>query len=87
MADRQRIIIEIADERVRQLALAYGRDTAEFDKMNTQNDWVSYIAAYSGRASAKVGKNRRQDESFRANMIKVAALALAAVEAFDDQHC
>lgn len=58
-----------------------------FDKTNTQNDWVAYIASYSGRASAKVIRNQTEGQTFRANMVKTAALALAAVEAHDKGYC
>ena len=71
------IFREVDLERERQIVLRHGGDTAECDKQNTSNDWVAYISTYAGRATAKVGLN------FRTNMIKVAALAVAAIEAFD----
>lgn len=52
---------------------------AEFDEKNTQNDWVSYITSYAGRA---IGFDA-PPEQFRKDMIKVAALAIAAIETHD----
>lgn len=74
---------EIVAERQRQKELGHGGDTDAFDATNTQNDWVAYICAYVGRASAKVARNLREGQTFRDNMIKVAALAVAAIEAYD----
>ena len=81
------IIQEIEIERQRQKGLAMGGDTDEFDKGNSKNDWIAYINAYSGRAAEKVFKNERENQSFRENMIKVAALAVAAIEASDKDWC
>jgi hypothetical protein len=80
-------IVDVIVERERQLELAHGGDTETFDKGNTQNDWVAYISAYSGRASQKVARNERQNEEFRANMVKTAALAIAAIQAHDKGYC
>ncbi|MGI9556483.1 MAG: hypothetical protein ACR2N5_00930 [Solirubrobacterales bacterium] len=86
--NEETIYEEIAKERERQVALAHGGDTESFDRTNTQSDWVAYIAAYSGRASRKVFRNLRDgNPGFRENMVKVAALAVAAIEAFDAGHC
>lgn len=74
--------INIQDERTRQKT-----QFSEFDKTNSQNDWVAYIAAYSGRASQKVARNEREGQTFRENMVKVAALAQAAIEAYDAGYC
>jgi len=52
---------------------------AEFDDKNTINDWVSYIAAYAAGA-ADMGIRPRQQ---RVDLLKTAALAVAAIEAFD----
>ena len=79
-----RVLEEIGDERRRQKSLAHGGDTDQFDRTNSENDWVAYICAYAGRASRKVARNERERQDFRSNMIKVAALAVAAIEAFDN---
>ena len=81
------ILDEINEERKRQHRLAHGGDTDKFDEQNTQNDWIAYIATYSGRAAQKIEKNERDGEDFRKNMIKVAALALAAISAYDKGWC
>jgi hypothetical protein len=52
----------------------------EFDKKNTINDWASYINIYLGRA-CEMGRPKNQQ---RENLIKVAALAIAALERFDE---
>ena len=85
---RSEILNEILAERIRQIKFCKdGGDTNAFDKTNTKNDWVAFIAAYAGRASSKVFRNERQLEDFRTNMIKVAALSLAAIEAHDQGLC
>lgn len=81
--DQMRILDDIAKERARQQALAFGGDTEAFDKTNTPNDWIAFITAYAGRASAKVARNEKEGQTFRANLVKVGALVLAALEAHD----
>ena len=81
------VLDDIVAERRRQRELAHGGDTDEFDKSNSQNDWIAYINAYTGRAAEKVFRNEREDQKFRDNMIKAAALAVAAVEAYDKGYC
>lgn len=57
-----------------------------FDKKNTLNDWVSYICQYIGRAAkVTIAKEvtKRCKEEQRINLVKVAALAISAIEAFD----
>jgi hypothetical protein len=79
-----RALEDIIKERARQKKIL---NLDDFDKGNSQNDWVSYITAYAGRASQKVLKNEKQNENFRDNMIKVGALAVAAIEAYDNKYC
>lgn len=81
------ILVEVAKERQRQKDLSFAGDTDSFDRTNSRNDWVGYIAAYSGRAAEKCIRNQREGQEFRANMVKVAALAVAAVEAHDQGYC
>lgn len=50
-----------------------------FDDKNTPNDWVAYITQYAGQAA----QLKFDPTGFRSQMIKVAALAVAAVEACD----
>ena len=70
----------VYDERQRQLALPF--DTEEFDKGNTQNDWVAYIIAYAGRAT-DCQRNIKENQGFKENLVKVAALCQAASDAID----
>lgn len=74
---------EIRSERGRQQQLLGGSYADKWDQSLTRNDWVAFICAYAGRASAKVLRNIREGQTFRENMIKVAALAVAAIEAYD----
>ena len=72
------VLVEVANERGYQLE----RFGNKFDDGNKPNDWISYIAAYSGRAYS----SKREGYTcklFRESMIKTAALAVAAVEAYD----
>ncbi len=80
------IIEEVVAERERQILLSHGGNTEKFDMQNTQNDWVAYICAYAGRAADKCKRNESEGCSFRTNMIKVAALAVAAIEAYDKKQ-
>lgn len=84
---RDKIIAEVVAERERQDALAHGGDTEAFDKGNSRNDWIAYLNAYSGRAAQKVYRNEVERQEFRRNMVKVAALAVAAIEAHDKGYC
>lgn len=72
---RERIFNQIAKER----AYQEGKWGSKFDDKNTLNDWLAYIAGYGARAS-----NIDVDKIVqRAAMVKVAALAVAALETFD----
>lgn len=83
----ENILLDIREERRHQIACEHGGDTAAFDKNNTQNDWIAYISAYSGRAAQKIARNERENCNFRENMVKVATLAVAAIEAHDQGFC
>ena len=80
---RQKVVDDILAERERQVALAHGGNTEAFDKSNSKNDWISYVAAYTGRAAEKVLRNEREGQHFRENMVKAAAIILASLEAHD----
>lgn len=72
------VIRDIIEERKRQRELGF----RVADKhSNGYNDWVAYITAYAGRAANCVRNDEGRD--FRENMVKVAALAMAAIEAYD----
>jgi hypothetical protein len=88
MDGREKVLQEIVAERERQESLSFSDKPAdEFDKDNSQEDWVAIVVAYAGRAAGKVARNRQEGQSFRENMVKVAAVALAAVEAHDRGRC
>lgn len=83
-----RALQDVLAERERQGGLQHGGvATNEFDKGNSQNDWIAYVTGYTGRAADKVSRNVREAQPFRANMIKAASLALAAIEAYDQGLC
>jgi hypothetical protein len=69
------IFSEIASEREYQDSLWGG---PESDDRNSQPQWSSYITEYANMSSPRT-KNR----PFRERMLKVAALAVAAIESFD----
>jgi hypothetical protein len=79
MSDLTTVILEeVGAEREDQVARGFG---PAHDEEHTHNDWVAYICAYAGR-----GVNRHYDEGshrFRKQMVKVAALAVAAIEMVD----
>lgn len=50
-----------------------------FDDKNTVNDWMAYINIYGSKATTMGATSAQQREA----MLKVAALAVAALETFD----
>ena len=55
-----------------------------FDDKNTPSDWASFINIYLGRAvTTAAASGFSVNKDFRTNMLKVAALAIAAIEAVD----
>lgn len=58
------------------------------DTLNTPNDWISYIARYATTWFTGVFPPYpgQTVDSFRTSMIKVAAIAIAAVESIDRQR-
>lgn len=72
---RDTIFQQINDER-RYQDTVWG---TAFDDKNTLNDWLQYINQYGSKAS-KMGV---RPEEQRAMLVKVAALAVAALETFD----
>jgi len=82
---RSAIFAEVEAERARQ-DVRWGTDVD--DARNTPNDWVAYIAHHSTRWF-KGGFTPYQPQvvdTFRAQMVKVAALAVAAIESLDRQR-
>jgi len=80
---RQRAALDILAERERQHVI---RADALDDK-NRPADWIACITAYAGRAIASLRDVRCYDDTSRAGyrqmLVKVGALALAAIEAHD----
>lgn len=76
------VYAEVWAERARQDRL-WGR---AHDDSHTPNEWIAYITRYSGEAAYSFiwrtpGVFERQ--AFRAAMVKIAALAIAAIEWID----
>ena len=76
---REGVFVDVAKE----LTCQDERWTQEFDSKHTMNDWVSFITRYVGKAVPMREPNDLHIKVFRDNMIKVAALAIAAVETLD----
>lgn len=72
---------EIQAERDRQKSLG----SEDLDPTNTQADWMAYICYYATDSHNKLFKP--SGRSFRDCMVKVAALAVAAIESHDQGHC
>lgn len=85
MADRELIYAAIDAERDHQVR-KWGTDAD--DKVNFPNDWVAYINHHATRwfkgGFAPYDPDTIND--FRTQMVKVAALAVAAVESIDRQQ-
>lgn len=71
MIGKDEFFIRIEEERNRQQTLWNN----EFDDENTVNDWAMFITRYANYATTG-------ERSFHDAMIKVAAIALAAVETY-----
>ena len=72
MINRTQIFGNIETER----AYQEQRWGTEFDSKNTPNDWVAYISKYLGQTVTMPF----DEATFRKQMLKVAALAVAALE-------
>lgn len=81
---RATILSEIKRERERQEAIG---NTEEFDRTNSRNDWIAYVNAYTGRAAARVHRNECEGQDYRENLLKAAAILVAALEAHDKGYC
>ena len=70
---------EILREVIEELRYQDKKWGEEFDRLNTPNDWVAYLAAYVGKA-VTLPWNRAE---FRKRIIQVAALCFAILERED----
>ncbi len=78
--NRLKIYDEITKERVYQDRKWGG---PEHDDLQTFNNWVAYIMQYATGWAWKIQPPTLRE--FRRSMVKVAALAVAAIEAVDRQ--
>jgi len=80
MKRQEEIMKEIFGERERQ-DRKWGGES--HDDMHNGNDWIAYIIKQLGRAII----NDASGQLFRAQMVKVASLAVAAIEWHDRAVC
>jgi hypothetical protein len=73
------IYMEITSERASQLS----KYDAVADAQWTAGEWAALLAHYATRRIAGDRDAIRPDARFRADMVKVAALAVACIEAID----
>ncbi len=77
---RTAIFNEIDIERMRQ----DGKWGHEFDDKNTPNDWVTFVTRYLSRAADDtVTQPAHVEKFYRLNILKAAAVCVAALEAYD----
>lgn len=81
MKSRIEIFADIHDEREYQVA-KWGD---KFDDQNTINDWVTYLSMYAAQGATinLVSTMDEATERFRQSMVKVAAIAVAALETIE----
>ena len=80
MTIAKQVLTDITEERIRQSEEWGG---AAHDDSHGPHDWVGYIGKQNQVAfAAFVGKNNDAKE-WRSRMVKVAALAIAAIESYD----
>lgn len=91
MSDRESVLAEVSAERGRQDELWGG---PAHDDAHGANDWIAILARHVGLAAFDGGPHgvcradgvpvaHHEPERFRRQMVRVAAVALAAVEAHD----
>ncbi len=78
MPKTQAILSEVGEERARQDA-EWGRD---HDDGHTQSDWVALLTRHAGLA-VNDGVTTEDADRYRRQLVRVAALAVAAVESLD----
>lgn len=78
---RAKIFKEIENERIMQDS-AHGGHTN--DDQHTPNDWCAILVRHLGLACNDEGIH--EAERYRRQMIRVAAVAVAAIESFDRKH-
>lgn len=71
-------MLEILDEIMQERAYQEAKWGTAFDNNNTLNDWSAYISRYLGQATFA-----QTHEESRRQFVKVATLALAAIESYD----
>lgn len=76
-ANQEKIIQQVTDERLLQDERWGG---AEHDDSHRIEDFCTYIQKHNERAFTEVGQDQRYA------FVRVAALAIAAVESFDRRH-
>lgn len=73
------ILKEIVDERANQDLEWGGPDN---DELHLQSEWICFVVRQLGKASY-AAHELADDADYRSRMVKVGALACAAIEAYD----
>lgn len=75
MSNRDNLLNLIQQERARQESLP----GSEFDQKHSQNDWIAIATMYLSRAANRKHTPTSKEE-FQENLVKAAAVILAALE-------
>ena len=78
MSQRDRIIQEIIDERIRQFNLP----GIEYDVSNSPNDWIAIASSYCARSVTRKNVKPTFDD-FKQDLTMAAAVLVAALEHLD----
>lgn len=77
----EKVFVEIREERARQ-DLKWGGP--EHDDGHNRDDWITCIRSHTTRATPL---GSRGEDTFRGQLVRVAALAVAAIQAQDRRVC
>lgn len=85
-----RTLLDVLDERARQYGKWGGggqEDCAEHDDTHSRGDWLRFVQKQVGLAFVHIDgvddTDAEHGPRYRARLVKIAALALAAIESFD----
>lgn len=83
-SQREVIMHDVLHERVAQDKQWGGQD---HDDEHLEDDWCHYIAKQNARALTVAMSSKQESlDEYRSRMVKIAALAIAALESFDRRH-
>ena len=76
---QQKVITDILAERQKSIDAGLDKN----DIVSQGNDWIAYTLAYLGRASEGVYRNQKEQQDYRANLVKAGGLIVSALVAYD----